>query len=389
MQNPKLINPSKERPSGLVRQYILHELRPKPGILRARLPAIRELSKQLGVGVSTVQVVYRELAEEGYIESTVGNGSYLLAEKLAGDSPIQAALNINSRMMSEVWYQDIVSGMMTEVARQPMSVAITTLHSQSLDREEIQKDFDQHIEGIDGAILFPSLAQRSLVKLLDESKKSYVTINPVSPSAPTNFVSPAYFDDGWRAGRAFAKAGRKRLFYLCSQSFGSPLHSVSARLRLGGLLSGFSVAPDDSQPTFDISARITIGQAENVSAEAGYHLAMQTFSDHSISLPDAFFCSGLPLAAGIVRFLRERNVRIPEETAVVAGSRLDRMPPELLPVSTIGPRLQDLGAAAMKMLCHRVTHDNTNLPGEIFPGIFTDGGTTSETENHSMEDTNP
>jgi DNA-binding LacI/PurR family transcriptional regulator len=384
MEIAKAATLSRERPSGIVRQYILTELRPKPGVTRVRLPSIRELSKQLEVGVSTVQSVYRELAEEGYIESTVGNGSYLLAEKLPLASPIQAALNINSRMMSEVWYQDIVSGMMTEVARQPMSVAITMLNCDSLDPDSIQQDFRQHLEGLDGAILFPSLAQKALVALLTETGRSYVTINPLTPSSTTNFVSPAYFDDAWRAGRAFAASGRKRILYLCQKSSGSPHRSTSARMRLGGLLAGFTPASASSEGPLHLSDQIAVGEADSISAEAGYEFAAKIYESPKKQQPDAVFCSGLPMAAGIVRFLNDRGLRVPEEVAVVAGSHLDRIPPDLPLVSNIGVSLQELGAAAVRMLCSRIAHDHGDYPGKFFPGNFTDCGTTTSAESQIL-----
>ncbi|MEM7225005.1 MAG: PLP-dependent aminotransferase family protein [Pseudomonadota bacterium] len=56
-----------------------------------RLPATRALSKELGVSRSTVVTAFAQLAEEGYLESRVGSGSYVaLARALSVNEPHRA-----------------------------------------------------------------------------------------------------------------------------------------------------------------------------------------------------------------------------------------------------------------------------------------------------------
>lgn len=51
-----------------------------------RLPSVRTLASQLSVNPNTVAKAYRELENNGYIQSTVGRGSFI-TEKLTENNP--------------------------------------------------------------------------------------------------------------------------------------------------------------------------------------------------------------------------------------------------------------------------------------------------------------
>ena len=51
----------------------------RAGVLRCgdKLPSVRELSAQLTINPNTIQRAYRELEQDGWIESTPGKGSFV------------------------------------------------------------------------------------------------------------------------------------------------------------------------------------------------------------------------------------------------------------------------------------------------------------------------
>src|SRR5262245_54635743 len=51
----------------------------------ARLPTHRDLSKRLGVAVSTVTRAYAEATKRGLIDATVGRGTFVLKNGKGGD----------------------------------------------------------------------------------------------------------------------------------------------------------------------------------------------------------------------------------------------------------------------------------------------------------------
>lgn len=57
-----------------------------------RLPSVRTLASQLGVNPNTVAKAYRELEANGYIQSTVGRGSFITEKLTENNSQKQATL---------------------------------------------------------------------------------------------------------------------------------------------------------------------------------------------------------------------------------------------------------------------------------------------------------
>ncbi|HEY52788.1 MAG TPA: PLP-dependent aminotransferase family protein [Caldilineae bacterium] len=84
-----------------------------------RLPATRVLARQLGVNRVTVVTAYAELAAEGYIDSHVGRGSFVLDRAMGGDEAVNppslrrpsdwTAHNFNREMMRLARRPDILS----------------------------------------------------------------------------------------------------------------------------------------------------------------------------------------------------------------------------------------------------------------------------------------
>ena len=59
----------------------------RAGVLRCgdKLPSVRELSAQLTINPNTIQRAYRELEQEGWIESAPGKGSFVRSIDRSGE----------------------------------------------------------------------------------------------------------------------------------------------------------------------------------------------------------------------------------------------------------------------------------------------------------------
>jgi len=65
-----------------------------------KVPSVRDMSKSLTVNPNTVQKAYRELENQGYIYTVLGQGSFIAEPPAEGDSKEIAA--IYSRIKSDV-----------------------------------------------------------------------------------------------------------------------------------------------------------------------------------------------------------------------------------------------------------------------------------------------
>ena len=58
-----------------------------------KLPSVRELSAQLTINPNTIQRAYRELEQEGWIESTPGKGSFVHSVDRSGEHQLLATFD--------------------------------------------------------------------------------------------------------------------------------------------------------------------------------------------------------------------------------------------------------------------------------------------------------
>ena len=67
----------------------------RAGVLRCgdKLPSVRELSAQLTINPNTIQRAYRELEQEGWIESAPGKGSFVRSIDRSGEEKLLNTFN--------------------------------------------------------------------------------------------------------------------------------------------------------------------------------------------------------------------------------------------------------------------------------------------------------
>ena len=82
------------------------------------------------------------------------------------------------------------------------------------------------------------------------------------------------------------------------------------------------------------------------SEAAGYRAALSMLADR----PDAIFVATDTMAMGVMRAIRERGRRVPDDVAVVGFDGLPTSPPSDPPLTTIVQPAADVGAAAVAML---------------------------------------
>lgn len=73
------------------------------GILRSgdKLPSVRELSAQLTINPNTIQRSYRELEQDGWIQSEPGKGSFVLGRQSGDDAALWQTLDHTLRALLE------------------------------------------------------------------------------------------------------------------------------------------------------------------------------------------------------------------------------------------------------------------------------------------------
>ena len=75
----------------------------RAGVLRCgdKLPSVRELSAQLTINPNTIQRAYRELEQEGWIESAPGRGSFVRSIDRSGEEKLLTTFDETVRELLE------------------------------------------------------------------------------------------------------------------------------------------------------------------------------------------------------------------------------------------------------------------------------------------------
>lgn len=119
-------------------------------------------------------------------------------------------------------------------------------------------------------------------------------------------------------------------------------------------LEGYKKALSDNQIAYDNNIVLT----GKPTMDDGYNLAKQLFSEYK---PTAVFTGSKMMTIGLLRFLYEHDIKIPDEVEIAAFDALDWMPN--MPAMLVAEQpAVDLGSQAIKLLLRRI--ENVDRPVE-------------------------
>ncbi|HWL52079.1 MAG TPA: substrate-binding domain-containing protein [Chthoniobacteraceae bacterium] len=330
-----------------------------------RLPSVRQLAAHLGVSASTVAIVYRRLKEEGRLQSHAGSGSFLKRDRRArSDQHIRLTVNLPTEdaVSTGTWYSQLFGGLTMAAMDARVRLTIQTF--------DTLPPFTP--TGHDVALIVPASFYRAdLTAWARAHRLPEVYLNPPSDNATENFVSADYFKASERLGRAFLRAGRRRILFIANTAYH---RSTSNRLRISGLLSGLEYGSDDSLH-FEV---FFTGEATD--AAAGGRQVARYFEKHGV-LPDAIYTPGDFLAIGAYRELAARGLELPREAGVVGGTGLALDRTECPQLTRITHPYEALGREIVAVVQARLAAPHQSIPGRILPMAWLGGASTTPEEN--------
>lgn len=91
-----------------IADQIIHQIRSQQLPIGARLPTIRHMARQLGVTRVTVQNAYDELQASGWIEATVGRGTFVSQQLPSVNQPPQLGTGWGQHMTADAIIDDLL-----------------------------------------------------------------------------------------------------------------------------------------------------------------------------------------------------------------------------------------------------------------------------------------
>lgn len=207
-----------------------------------------------------------------------------------------------------------------------------------MDAEELAEHFDELVEGtyVDAVIFHASVVSKRVAQLLAATTMPYIVIGSPDFSNSLCWIDTNNALAGQLAVNHLRQCGYGRIAYI-----GGPGEDTISEHRLRGVLDVLaSDLPDE------YICNVAPTYAGGVEAAAAL-LALHT-------RPNAIICANQYIAFGCVNELKDANVRIPEDVAVIT---FDDFPFSRVidpPLSVINLDMFDMGEQAAKVVLRRI-----------------------------------
>jgi len=201
--------------------------------------------------------------------------------------------------------------------------------------------------GVDGLILASSQKNQADILELKKSKFPFVLIDRCYPELETNYVGEDNEGGAFQATQQLVKTGRKRIGFVTLLTGLEVIHQR---------LAGYQLSMKENGLPFK----------DEWSRELEYEYTESDMLEHIKSMVQApsniegiVFATHF-LAASGMRALKEMNIRVPEDVALVSFGQMNAFDLVDPPVTSIIQPVDELGDRAVEILLENLSGENSN-----------------------------
>jgi LacI family transcriptional regulator len=318
----------------------------------SRRPTRDDVARLAGVSVATVSYVVndgpRPVAPEtrAKVQAAIKELNYkphTIARSLKTGNTNTIGLLIHSVISPGSAY--IANVVQDRLAQHDYSVILTSTHGDyKLERRMLDVLTSQ---SIDGLIMIPTSSRnRDRVIELKQSGTPVVFVDRTIPGVDVDVVMTDNVKAARRATEYLIEQGRRDIVCI---SFSS--EASSALERVEGYRQTLSA---NGLPVVEEKILLSAGLRDR---DAG--LIILDYIDHH-GLPDAILCSRQMIAIEVVKVLKDRGIRIPEDVAIIGGF-FDSPWNALLdpPLPLVNQDIEHMSALAVDFLIERINGNDT------------------------------
>ena len=310
-------------------------------------PTIQTIADHTGVSTATVSLVIngrpgvsaktRQLVQDTIEE--LGYHPKRSASQLARQQTGNIGFIIWEDHFSEIemFYTQVFLGMELSTRNSDHYILLTTVKLDFNTRTDLPRFLK--FDDVDGVVL-AGRVPHNLITLLENRKIPFVLIDYQIPGKNHHKVLIDNYSGGYAAVQVLADAGRRHIGFVGGSSDHPSIREryrayVAANLDLGLLEKGMDPPLAYTRP-------------EEITRDIG-KVGIRDLLARGSSL-DAVFCANDTLAFGVMEELKKRNIRVPEEIAVMGFDDLYASRYHSPPLSSIRVPKMDLGKEAYKLL---------------------------------------
>lgn len=356
-----------------LKEELLRQLRALPANGGYRLPSERSVVNLFQINRATVHKVYAELLESGLVKRNPNKSLSVVSgakKQLQGAFPIIGLLvpcrfsdYVESRGQRSFQY---IKGIIDRAESRKVSILTLLLPPSDSSKEVLHSFINERCAMLSGLIHLGVRSDNGNVDRSLESILNYQGIPQVFISGNTDLphIGSVCSDPAYGAEELAAEAVRlnfRSFGMVYKKSYNDQIFKYAASKRRPAIRKALT------------DAGLILDEKWYVTQESDdiFDAADIPDIDH---LPDLIWCSSDTLASGLVRYLRQNGVRVPEDVSVVGfnGFFLKDSPEET--VATIGHPFYQMGEKAIDLLMeyfeHGMTAENRHvlLKTRMLPG---------------------
>jgi len=310
----------------------------KPG---DSLPPIRELGSQLGIHWHTVRQAYLALEADGLVETRRKRGTRILPfdiNKLGAQTTNLPSQTIGVLIPSTNPFYDPFLNGLEETARRAsfMLMICFTRDDELLTRQLAQQLLAKNMDGL--------IAVSPITDVLHGNTPS-AQLPPVvyvdAPQFSENTILLDLEGSGFKATTHLVEHGHKRIGLITA-----PLHWSNFLECFNGYKRALDRANLELDPSLIIETSAFL-------LESGYQSALRLLEVKNP--PTAIFVSGDLLSVGVIRAIKDRGKRIPEDIAIASKDNIELAALIEPPLTTVTSPTYQMGVEAMNMLSQLIT----------------------------------
>lgn len=311
---------------------------------------MEQIARVAGVSKSTVSRALNDdrrisTATKTRVRDAVLASGYRGVGRGATSRTWTAALLISDPIGSvedDLFFSEVVRGISEHMEAQHYHVLVSTSDGELPPSSRLPSV----VHRADGVIAGGVRLQSSLVRALIDGPVPTVFLGRYLRGREMNAILPDNQEGGRIATGHLLSLGRKRVAFV-----GGPLDTNVYRDRLAGYREAFDEAQRPIEERWIRSTERT--------AAGGFAATEQLLDEagRSKGHPDAIFAADDWIAIGVLRALRQRKVRVPDDVAVVGYSDLSLAAIADPPLTTIHVPKKRMGRTAAKLLLDLVRGD--------------------------------
>ena len=321
-----------------------------------KFPSVTELAREFGISRTTVDKVVSMLVAEGLLHRISGKGTFMQPKGRTRKNRIAVIVSHSDNP----YYSKIIRGV-TDTAREKGYHLILCNSEGKINKEKL--DIKGIMAEADGVLLCSALDKEggspTAEKLLVEGFP-FVLISHLISSKNIHKMHYVIADGqkgGYLATKHLIGLGRQKVAFFTHKNC---LHDISFESRFSGYKEALFEAGIPFQKKLVLET--TAFDAFHGYEKDGYRIA-----DKIISMeerPTAIFANGDSLAIGLLRALREKGIRVPEDIALCGFDDIDLASQWGIELTTVAQPKYQIGKKAVKIVIEE--HDGeTGTPQHV------------------------